>query len=75
MKPIVAHEARRDAGGRELAGVGFPLVAQRVELGDHDQRWRQPLPTLGQKRRGVGAVSILEVRRKMVPEPVHGFRR
>src|SRR5262249_24359757 len=44
--PVVPHCGHRDAGGVQLAPVGFALVAQDSAFHNLDERWRQALQWL-----------------------------
>src|SRR5262245_14335884 len=44
--PVVPPRGHRDAGGVQLAPVGFALVAQDIAFRDLDERWRQALQLL-----------------------------
>ncbi len=48
----------RDAGGLEAAGVGLTLVADRIELGGHDQCGREAGEVTGEIRRRVGVARL-----------------
>src|SRR5262245_44879437 len=69
--PVVPHRGHLDAGGVQLAPVGFALVAQDIAFRDLDERRRQALPLLNRRpqRRGVDCLALFGVGRVEVIHP------
>src|SRR5262245_38207737 len=74
--PVVPYRGHLDAGGVQLAPVGFALVAQDIAFRDLDERWRQALQLLHRRlqRRGVDFYALLGVGRVEVIHPPHQRR-